>query len=562
MLVALLSHTAALACGGFFCNNSQPVDQSAERILFSQDPTTGEVETHVQIFYTGPSEEFAWVVPVPSVPEVFVSSDTLFEGLADLYEPMFQLRYDEIDWCEQDSYGYYSYGGYGGGSGYSGGYYGGGSGYYSQPTVVVVDTKTVGAYETVTLQAQSSEGLIEWLIDHDFDLPTELEPALAPYVADESYFVAMRLAKDANDGAVQPIGFRYQSAGVSVPIQLTSIAAAPDMRLEVYVLGEYRAVPESYLHVQINEAAIDWFGGGWNYDDVVTRAANEAGGHAFATDYVGPSTLPSAWLYDASTYDTAAIAQKATPVAAVEEVQRQFLPTPFLQSLLETFVPPPAGVDPQDFYNCVACYTLPPDYEWDGPGLAQALEERIVEPMVRIGELFDEYPTLSRLTSSLDAAEMTVDPTFVMNREMDQSLPTLHEATVRMLCGQGGDWDAALRELVLPDGRVIELPSIDWLAANNMNEFDYMAPLGNQAALIIEQTSGTEPPVVLADYTEQETTKLDDLASPDDDSGAASRTVRGDGCGCSSGVPGGAWLLAFLPVALRRRALSRGADRR
>ena len=40
-------------------------------------------------------------------------------------------------------------------------------------------------------------------------------------------------------------------------------------------------------HVQINEAAIDWLNRGSNYSDVVSQAADEAGGRAFATDYAG-----------------------------------------------------------------------------------------------------------------------------------------------------------------------------------------------------------------------------------------------------------------------------------
>ncbi len=46
---ALTLPTAALACGGLFCNNNQPVNQAAERILFGlQDDT---LHMHVRINY-------------------------------------------------------------------------------------------------------------------------------------------------------------------------------------------------------------------------------------------------------------------------------------------------------------------------------------------------------------------------------------------------------------------------------------------------------------------------------------------------------------------------------
>jgi len=547
-MVAFLVHASAFACGGFFCSNTQPVDQTAERILFAQDPSTGEVETHVQIFYEGPSEDFAWVVPVPSVPEVFLSTDRLFTDLTATYEPRFPLRHEEVDWCtDPRGYGY-------GGSGYGGAYYSYADtgAYYSEPTVTVVDEERVGAYETVTLQAETSEGLIDWLQANDFDLPDDLEPALDPYVAGGSYFVAMRLAKEEEDGAIQPIGLRYVSAGISVPIQLTSIAASPDMRLEVYVLGEYRAVPESYLHVQINDAAIDWFGGGDNYEDTVGQAADEAGGHAFATDVVGASELPDDRWYDADYYNLGAVREATSPAEAIDAVQQQFVATAFLQSILETYVPPPTGVDAQTFYNNPDDYSLPPDYSWDPEGLADALDERIVTPLDRAGDLFDAYPTLTRLTSSLDAAEMTVDPVFVFNRDMDQFIPPEREATVRYLCGSGGIKQEADRELELPDGRVIDLPSIEWMQANGTTEYEYLAPLRQNAALIIEQTSGTEPPVVIVDNTEDQTELS--TSSPASETGAVRTTrVEGEGCSCSTASPSGALLLGLTAVLARRR---------
>ena len=49
--------------------------------------------------------------------------------------------------------------------------------------------------------------------------------------------------------------------------------------MEAYLLSDGLGVPTSYLHVQINEAAIDWWTAGSNYGDVITQAADEAGGH-------------------------------------------------------------------------------------------------------------------------------------------------------------------------------------------------------------------------------------------------------------------------------------------
>ena len=50
----------------------------------------------------------------------------------------------------------------------------------------------------------------------------------------------------------------------ATPLRPTAVAAQPDMGILVHLLGPSRAVPINYSHVQINEAAIDWVGGGQN----------------------------------------------------------------------------------------------------------------------------------------------------------------------------------------------------------------------------------------------------------------------------------------------------------
>ena len=59
------------------------------------------------------------------------------------------------------------------------------------------------------------------------------------------------------------------------------------MGVLVHLLYDKRSVPLNYLHVQINEAALDLSNGGQNYPDVVSQAMDEAGGKAFTTDFAG-----------------------------------------------------------------------------------------------------------------------------------------------------------------------------------------------------------------------------------------------------------------------------------
>jgi hypothetical protein len=307
-IVATLALTAALvpssasACGGFFCSQTE-VEQNAERIVFAIDKESGKVETHVQIFYQGEAPDFAWVVPVPGEPELFLSTDTLFDTLSMATQPTFWMDVHEKGECggwsstvtsASSSWdGSYADTGLAAGGGYD---------------VLVVSEQKVGPYETVVLKARDASELVSWLQANDYDVEDDMDAVLAPYVSSGAHFVALRLSNDKDAGDIAPLGMRYEGSKPMIPIQLTAIAATPDMRLETYVFSDGRAVPDNYLHVQINEAAIDWFTYGGNYEDVITGAANEAGGQAFATDFAGSPSFMRGTIFVEGRYDPASLA--------------------------------------------------------------------------------------------------------------------------------------------------------------------------------------------------------------------------------------------------------------
>src|SRR5262245_5792866 len=62
---ALVPAGPANACGGLFCSQAAALNQSAERIIFSNDGN-GTVTAVIQIMYQGPSENFSWLLPIPA----------------------------------------------------------------------------------------------------------------------------------------------------------------------------------------------------------------------------------------------------------------------------------------------------------------------------------------------------------------------------------------------------------------------------------------------------------------------------------------------------------------
>src|SRR5687767_9209431 len=75
----ILALPHAQACGGLFCN-TLPVDQNAERIIFVVHDD-GTISAIVGINYVGKAEDFSWIVPVPSVPQVDVAETELLDTL-------------------------------------------------------------------------------------------------------------------------------------------------------------------------------------------------------------------------------------------------------------------------------------------------------------------------------------------------------------------------------------------------------------------------------------------------------------------------------------------------
>jgi hypothetical protein len=493
--VFFLVPSPALACGGMFCGAVQPVDQAAERIVFAwaegdEECPDGTVTVEVQISYTGDADDFAWVVPVPDVPELFVSNDALFTVLANATVPFFTLQQEDFGTCDL-SIGCAD-------QSFNLSPNIGGGGDYEPGGVNVISSATVGPYETVVLQATGADYLLDWLDDQGFVVPSDIGKVVAPYLADHQYFVALKLASDKDVGDLAPLGMTYCGGAASIPIQLTSIAAIPDLPIEAFVFGPSRAVPDNYLHVRINEAAIDWYAGGTNYRDVVKRAADEAGGQAFATDFSGGTAMFADSIWSPGMIDLDALWGAKTSIEWVERIANSSLPpSSQLTALLTEWAPAPAGVDQADFLQCPSCYDHLVMAPFDAEAATAALETEIVEVLEAAQALVDASPHMTRLFTTIDPSEMTVDPQFVFNEDIEQEVAFAHTATNELHCGfLEGRKERVLR---LTDGRSIDLPSVEWLG-DGMTELEYMEDLASPAAILIEDLGVTGPGAAIADY--------------------------------------------------------------
>jgi uncharacterized protein (TIGR03382 family) len=537
-VILLLSVASSWACGGLFCDATQPVDQAAETIVFGIDESSGTVDVHVQIAYQGASDDFAWIVPVPAEPELFVSTDALFTQLSQPTDPIFTLGRDRTGVCDvlfplaakaenslidSDSIG-------------------GG--------VTVLSEAQVGPYDTVILEATSADLLVAWLQDAGYDLPEDLEPVLAPYVADGQAFVALKLSTGRDSGDLQPLGMRYSGSAGSIPIQLTSIAAVPDLPLEVYVLGDARAVPDNYMHVTLNDAAIDWWNQGANYPEVLSIGADEAGGHAFATEF-SSSLEPfrgGLWTRDMEEAVGVWLRDEVSPVSWIETTQMAGFPqSAAMLALYQDVAPFPAeleaqGVTVQQFYANIRAYQQYVGADgWDPAAATDRLAAEIAPGLHEAEDLLGRHAHVTRMTSTLDAEEMTVDPIFVLNRDVPQEISNRRTATEVQHCGFF-EGEGSERTLALEDGREIPLPSSDWLARKGLTELDAIEPLTRPAAILVEDLGAEGTGEIVFDWRDQAAEEARQFGRP--------------GCGCASPVgPASSSVLLLLGglSVLRRR---------
>jgi hypothetical protein len=217
----------AHACGGFFCSSSNPVNQAAEQIIFAQNGD-GTVTAVIQIMYEGPSEHFAWLLPVQGVPKVALSSEQAFDALKQFSNPQYQLQ-PVFDSCGDFNNG---------GTGVAFPTQGPSAGNAEDGGVSVKAAGAIGPYDYVVIMvapdaSEPAQVAIDWLTQNGYDVGKTGPEVLRPYLADGLNLLAIRLTKGGTTGSIRPVMVTYESDLPSIPIRPTAVAANDDMGILV-----------------------------------------------------------------------------------------------------------------------------------------------------------------------------------------------------------------------------------------------------------------------------------------------------------------------------------------
>jgi hypothetical protein len=163
--------------------------------------------------------DMAWIIPVPSPPEVQVTSAALFDELDRLSAPEVVYRTER-----------------------RGGFRWGLGAEAPPPEVQVLERKQVGVYDVAVIAGREGGALLDWLHAEGFTLPDALQPALDAYIAEDWIFTAMRIAPDADRNEIfsaQPVWLSFDAERMVYPMRLTGVRDSP-LALRLYVLADHR----------------------------------------------------------------------------------------------------------------------------------------------------------------------------------------------------------------------------------------------------------------------------------------------------------------------------------
>ena len=183
-------------------------------------PDSEELSILVKAYWVNDYNGFAWVIPLPSQPQVSEVDVELFTNLAHLTAPL----YTEGG-CS---------GPFGTGSGLGDKY---GQDYYN-----VVSYDTIGFLGTVLIHTNTADSLTTWLNNNDYIVIAGAEAMFENYInRNWNYFFIARsdTTQQSSDESVG-ISFKFPSDTLVYPMKISSISSLGSTSLYLYVVSEHK----------------------------------------------------------------------------------------------------------------------------------------------------------------------------------------------------------------------------------------------------------------------------------------------------------------------------------
>ena len=237
----------AEACGGCFVAPTESTVVSGHRMALSI--STEKTTLWDAIEYAGDPTEFSWVLPVKPGAEVDVAHQAFFTALeagtvSQITPPPEGCEVDSSSGCGSDQFEVDSLGG-SSGSGTGGG-------------VTVIQEKTVGPYDSVTLAATDPTALNTWLDDNGYGVPEDVQPIIDAYVAEGFDFIALKLSPGQGVRSMTPVRVTTIGSSFELPLRMVAAGAAANVDLVLYVLAEGRYEAANFGNGHVPQKLVTW----------------------------------------------------------------------------------------------------------------------------------------------------------------------------------------------------------------------------------------------------------------------------------------------------------------
>ena len=233
----LIQAPTVIADGGFVFPKGSFMYEPIQQALIEYDSDTETEHLSIQPGFYGDATTFAWIVPVPGLPEVTLAEERLFWDLDSLTRPVYRSR--DGDWDCMGDRGIYSPDEAAGG-------------------FEIISSQLVGYYQTLVLAATEAPALLEFLTTLGFLHEDNLETTTAiinDYVERSWYFVAMQVDSTAlaelnpygnggyfgyYSGRLDPIRLTFASDRIIYPMKISAMSAADESTVHLYVKSDHR----------------------------------------------------------------------------------------------------------------------------------------------------------------------------------------------------------------------------------------------------------------------------------------------------------------------------------
>lgn len=161
--------------------------------------------------------------------------------------------------------------------------------------VKVVSEGSAGIYDYSVLGAADGTALATWLDNEGFTLPDGATAIFDGYIEDGRLFLAIRLNETVIEKQtireIPPIQVTVETTERFYPIAISSISAAEETDVLMYLWAPNRQVPSDFPTAEIDENllhVVDGSPSGTNYEELFRLSLDENGSGSVVVEYAAP----------------------------------------------------------------------------------------------------------------------------------------------------------------------------------------------------------------------------------------------------------------------------------